>query len=92
MSVKIKNLCYAHLCYRGNKRVRGWSLLTCFLALCAHSQVRAAEMYCLKGSDPCSEMYIRGEILVGDYAKFRSILASAEPWVFGINLVSPGGT
>jgi hypothetical protein len=81
--------------------VRCLLLIACFLGLLCGSRAYAAEMYCLQSleydNDPhwngktCGEIHIQGEIVAGDYQRFRSLLRFAEPWAFRVTLNSPGG-
>jgi hypothetical protein len=60
------------------------------------SAAAAVDIYCLRpiehdsdfrNTHPCYGIHIEGEITLGDYAKSRSILASAEPWAYDVTLV-----
>jgi hypothetical protein len=76
-------------------------LIACFLSPFCGSRGYAAEMYCLQSvkydTDPrlngktCTEIYIEGEIVAGDYQRFRDLLHFAEPFAHRVTLNSLGG-
>jgi hypothetical protein len=64
------------------------------LAFVWHGESRAAQIYCIEDYETYNcggEILIRGEIQKGDYATFRNILATKEPSIYAVSLISRGG-
>jgi hypothetical protein len=76
------------------------------ILICQIGQIQAAEIWCDSREDKeyaerlglpptekpyCSVMYLKGQIVPGDFAAFKSKLRANEPYVALVGLFSPGG-